>query len=191
MGNRMKARFVNEQNFKRNKDPLSSMGIGPLERIRKDWSKEYPSSEHNPTNRDLLVFCIEYDKWDDVKRLAAMPNKVFKKATFKTSINVLMDYPNKHSEEELIERIDFLLENGANPASHQWGAFKRSCSRGLPLVVERFIELGADPNDGTDIPIRNTVGSLESIHTSHYSYSASDFKRYWDVIRVLVKYSKY
>ena len=187
----MRARFINEANFERNSDPLRSMGLGTeafINSLKQEYKDDaYSWTERNITSRDLLQFCIGKNRWDDVERLASLPKKFFSKGAFKGSIAILMDYPNKMSQEEIIEKIDFLIDQGARSDIHQWGPFKNACSRGLPLIVEHFINLGADPNDHTDIPIRKTVEGLEHDH----SYSTKNRQGYWDTIRVLVKHSKY
>ena len=187
----MRARFINEMNFERRKDPRKSMGLGVHEKIG-GWKREYiqaHSDRHTPptkaTDNDLLTWLINENRWDDIEFLTRVPNKFFKKGTFRGSLYSLMD--SRRLPGNLIEKVDFLLENGADPSFRSWSVFKNACYNGWPEVVQKMIDLGADPNDGTDIPIRKAVEGLENNHSWRGGKSAKD---YWDVIKILAKNSK-
>lgn len=190
----MKGKLISESlfEFERGRDPKKSIGIGMgefLKKIQREMKKEYTYSEPPAkfTDKKILDYLIEKNRWDDIEEIVAFPGKLFSKKAFNSSIATLMDYPNKMGQESIIEKIDFLIEHGANPGIRNWGPFKRACSRGLPLVVEKFIDLGADVNEDTDIPIRNAVQGLENDH----SWSRGNRQGYWDTIHVLAKHSKY
>jgi hypothetical protein len=165
--------------FERGQDPKSSLGIGRVKRLKDELKAYHPYiyEKREVMDKELLDFCINRHKWDDLDFVLALPGKQWKALINGALSTLIPSIDNNEDEDFYIEKIDYLIKHGAKPGFRRWAPFKDAIWKGLPKIVSKFIELGADVHIDNDIPMRKAAEQLE--------FNSRSREKMWQVIRIL------
>lgn len=200
----MRARFINEVNFQRGRDPKQAIGIGTIANLEaeamaqarkgRSWDNATPDEKGKleiAARKEILPKMIRAQRFEDAEALLEQPDKVYKTRIKQAIVDLVWGAGDKRSslaechkrQDKAIEFMPYLISKGAIPKFRGWSAYKDSCEFALSKFMKKFIdEFHVDPHMGGEMPMRRLVEE----NIKYYSNEPEMLERIWESMQVLL-----